>query len=52
VLEEQIGQVRKKIKTHADGGLHTLRRTFLTEAESTRITRIPLRCSMSPETIT
>jgi integrase len=32
VLEEQIGQVRKKIKTHADAGLHALRHTFLTEA--------------------
>jgi len=32
VLEEQIGQVRKKIKTHPDAGLHALRHTFLTEA--------------------
>jgi len=32
VLEQQIGQVRKKIKTHPDAGLHALRHTFLTEA--------------------
>ncbi len=32
VLEEQIGQIRKKIKTHPDAGLHALRHTFLTEA--------------------
>src|SRR6266849_4539972 len=32
VLEEQIGQIRKKIKTHTDAGLHALRHTFLTEA--------------------
>jgi integrase len=32
VLEEQIAQVRKKIKTHPDAGLHALRHTFLTEA--------------------
>jgi Phage integrase family len=32
VLEEQMGQIRKKIKTHADAGLHALRHTFLTEA--------------------
>jgi len=32
VLEEQMGQVRKKIKTHPDAGLHALRHTFLTEA--------------------
>ncbi|MGA2924267.1 MAG: hypothetical protein ABSE28_24485 [Candidatus Sulfotelmatobacter sp.] len=32
VLEEQIGQIRKKIKTHPDSGLHALRHTFLTEA--------------------
>jgi integrase len=32
VLEEQIGQVRKKIKTHPDAGLHALRHTFPTEA--------------------
>ena len=32
MLEEQIGQVRKKIKTHPDAGLHALRHTFLTEA--------------------
>jgi integrase len=32
VLGEQIGQVRKKIKTHPDAGLHALRHTFLTEA--------------------
>ena len=32
VLEEQIGQVRKKIKTHPDAGLHAIRHTFLTEA--------------------
>ena len=31
VLEEQIRQVRKKIKTHPDAGLHALRHTFLTE---------------------
>ena len=32
VLEEQLGQIRKKIKTHPDAGLHALRHTFLTEA--------------------
>jgi integrase len=32
VLEEQISQIRKKIKTHPDAGLHALRHTFLTEA--------------------
>ena len=32
VLEEQISQVRKKIETHPDAGLHALRHTFLTEA--------------------
>lgn len=32
VLETQIGELRKKIKTHADAGLHGLRHTFLTEA--------------------
>jgi len=32
VLEEQIGQIRKKIKTHPDAGLHAMRHTFLTEA--------------------
>jgi integrase len=32
VLEEQIGQIRKKIKPHPDAGLHALRHTFLTEA--------------------
>jgi integrase len=32
VLEEQMAQLRKKIKTHADAGLHALRLTFLTEA--------------------
>lgn len=29
VLEEQIGQIRKKIKTHPDAGLHAMRHTFL-----------------------
>jgi integrase len=32
VLETQIGEVRKKIPTHPDAGLHALRHTFLTEA--------------------
>jgi integrase len=32
VLEEQISQIRKKIKTHPDAGLHAMRHTFLTEA--------------------
>jgi len=32
VFEEQMAQLRKKIKTHADAGLHALRHTFLTEA--------------------
>ena len=32
VLEEQMAQLRKKIKTHADAGLHALHHTFLTEA--------------------
>jgi integrase len=32
VLETQIGQVRKKIKTRPDAGLHALRHTFLAEA--------------------
>jgi hypothetical protein len=32
VLEEQIGQILKKIKTHPDAGLHALRHTFLPEA--------------------
>ena len=32
VLETQIGELRKKIKTHPDAGLHGLRHTFLTEA--------------------
>jgi hypothetical protein len=32
VLVVQRGQVRKKIKTHPDAGLHALRHTFLTEA--------------------
>jgi integrase len=32
VLEEQMAQLRKKIKTHAEAGLHALRHTFLTEA--------------------
>jgi hypothetical protein len=32
VPEEQIGQIRKKIKTHPDAGLHALRHAFLTEA--------------------
>ena len=32
VLEQQIAQIRKKIKTHPDAGLHALRHTFLTEA--------------------
>jgi integrase len=32
VLEEQMAQLRKKIKTHADAVLHALRYTFLTEA--------------------
>ena len=32
VLETQIGDLRKKIKTHPDAGLHGLRHTFLTEA--------------------
>jgi integrase len=32
VLEEQIGQIRKKIKTHPDAGLHAMHHTFLTEA--------------------
>ena len=27
-----MAQLRKKIKTHADAGLHALRHTFLTEA--------------------
>jgi hypothetical protein len=27
-----VGQIRKKIKTHPDAGLHALRHTFLTEA--------------------
>ena len=31
-LEEQISQVRKKIETHPDAGLHALRHTFLIEA--------------------
>jgi hypothetical protein len=49
VLEEQIGQIRKKIKTHPDAGPHAMRHTFLTEAgEYTD----PLRCSMWPDTIT
>jgi integrase len=29
---EQRAEVRKKIKTHPDAGLHALRHTFLTEA--------------------
>ena len=49
MLEEQIGQVRKKIKTHPDAGLHAMRHTFLTEAGEYTT---PLRCSMSPDTIT
>lgn len=32
VIEQQMGQVRKKIKVHSDAGLHALRHTFLTEA--------------------
>jgi integrase len=32
VLEEQMGQLRKKIKTHPDASGHALRHTFLTEA--------------------
>jgi integrase len=32
VLEEQMAQLRKKVKTHPDAGLHALRHTFLTEA--------------------
>jgi hypothetical protein len=32
VLEEQMAQLRKKIKTHPEAGLHALRHTFLTEA--------------------
>jgi integrase len=32
VLEQQMAQLRKKIKTHPDAGLHALRHTFLTEA--------------------
>jgi integrase len=28
VLEEQIGQIRKKIQTHPDAGLHAMRHTF------------------------
>ena len=32
VLEAQIGVLRKKIRPHADAGLHALRHTFLTEA--------------------
>ncbi|HEY6271589.1 MAG TPA: hypothetical protein VIX19_06290 [Terriglobales bacterium] len=32
MLEEQIGQIRKKIKTHPDAGVHALCHTFLTEA--------------------
>jgi hypothetical protein len=31
-LEAEIARVRKKIKTHADAGLHAIRHTFLTEA--------------------
>jgi len=38
VLEEQISQVRKKIETHPDAGLHALRHTlrFSPRRESTR----------------
>ncbi len=32
VLEVQMSQLRQKIKTHPDVGLHALRHTFLTEA--------------------
>src|SRR4030081_2800632 len=32
VLEEQMAQLHKKIKTQPDAGLHALRHTFLTEA--------------------
>jgi len=32
ILEEQISQVRKKIRTHPDAGMHALRHTLLTEA--------------------
>jgi integrase len=32
VFEEQMAQLRKKIETHPDSGLHALRHTFLTEA--------------------
>jgi hypothetical protein len=32
VFEEQMAQLRKRIKTHPDAGLHALRHTFLTEA--------------------
>jgi integrase len=32
VLETQIGDLRKRIETHPDAGLHGLRHTFLTEA--------------------
>jgi integrase len=32
VLEGQMGQIRKKIETHTDAGLHAMRHTFLTEA--------------------
>ncbi|HYU46918.1 MAG TPA: site-specific integrase, partial [Terriglobales bacterium] len=32
VLEDQMAQLRKKIDTHPDAGIHTLRHTFLTEA--------------------
>jgi hypothetical protein len=48
-LEDQQ-ELRQRL--HADAGLHALRRTFLTEAGEYTHPRIPLRCSMSPETIT
>jgi len=32
VFEEQMAQLRKRIKMHPDAGLHALRHTFLTEA--------------------
>jgi integrase len=32
ILEEQISQIPKKIRTHPDAGTHALRHTLLTEA--------------------
>ena len=50
MLETQIRELRKKIQTHPDAGLHALRRRFPTEAGA-RTDLFALQCVAGHDTI-